>query len=84
MKKKLPPAKTPLPKFHSDEEAADYFETHSLADVWHQLAAAKPAKPSVRCQSQFGNAMPRQSSVGYRTQLRTCIAEEIRREAKRT
>jgi hypothetical protein len=46
MKKKLPLAKVPLPKFRSDEEAADYFETHSVADVWNQLRASKPAKPS--------------------------------------
>jgi hypothetical protein len=34
MKKKLPLAKTPLPRFRSDSEAADYFQTHSAADVW--------------------------------------------------
>src|ERR1700737_4364986 len=48
MRKKLPSAKAPLPKFHSDEEAADYFETHSMADVWSQLRDAKPAQPSRR------------------------------------
>jgi predicted DNA binding CopG/RHH family protein len=48
MNKKLPSAKAPLPKFRSDEEAADYFETHSVADVWAQLPDAKPAKPSKR------------------------------------
>lgn len=46
MKKKLSPAKTPLPKLHSDEEAADYFETHSVANVWDQLPKGKPAKLS--------------------------------------
>ena len=45
-KKKLPPAKTPLPRFRSDKEAADYLQTHSVADVWDQLPEAKPAKPS--------------------------------------
>jgi hypothetical protein len=34
MKKKLAPAKMPLPKFRSDNEAAEYFETHSVANVW--------------------------------------------------
>jgi hypothetical protein len=38
MKKKLPSAKTPFPKFRSDGEAAEYFETHSVADVWDQFA----------------------------------------------
>lgn len=46
MKKKLHPAKTPLPKFRSDKEAAEYFEAHSVADVWDQLPEGRPAKPS--------------------------------------
>ena len=46
MKKKLPSAKTPLPSFQSDKEAAAYFETHSVADVWDQLPAVREAKPS--------------------------------------
>ena len=46
MKKKLTPAKAPLPKFRSDEEAANYFETHSVANVWNQLPEADPAKVS--------------------------------------
>jgi predicted DNA binding CopG/RHH family protein len=46
MKKKLAPAKTPLPKFRSDKEAAAYFETHSVADVWDQLPKGQMAKPS--------------------------------------
>ena len=46
MKKKLAPAKAPLPKFRSDKEAAEYFETHSVADVWDQLPKGQMAKPS--------------------------------------
>lgn len=46
MKKKLPSAAAPLPKFSSDEEAANYFETHSVADIWSGLPAVNPAKPS--------------------------------------
>jgi hypothetical protein len=46
MKKKLPAAKAPLPQFRSDKEAAEYFETHSVADVWDQLPAARQTKPS--------------------------------------
>ena len=48
MKKKLPPAKTPLPRFRSDREAAAYFETHSVADVWDELGQARPARVSKR------------------------------------
>jgi predicted DNA binding CopG/RHH family protein len=46
MKKKLPQAKAPLPKFHSDKEAAEYFETHSVADVWDRLPKGRRGKPS--------------------------------------
>lgn len=43
-KKRLSPAKWPLPKFKSDHEAADYFENHSVAGVLDQLAEAPQAK----------------------------------------
>ncbi len=46
MSKKLPSAKIPLPKFRSDKEAAEYFETHSVADVWDQLPASPASKLS--------------------------------------
>jgi len=46
MGKKLPPAKTPLPKFRSEREAAEYFQAHSVADVWNQLSEVKPARVS--------------------------------------
>jgi predicted DNA binding CopG/RHH family protein len=45
MKKKLSAAKAPLPNFRSDKEAAEYFEQHSVADVWDRLPEARPAKP---------------------------------------
>jgi predicted DNA binding CopG/RHH family protein len=46
MKKNLSAAKSSLPKFQSDREAAEYFETHSVARVWNQLPEAPQAKPS--------------------------------------
>ena len=46
MKKKISPAKAPLPKFRSDQEAADYFESHSVAGVWDQLPEISQVKPS--------------------------------------
>jgi predicted DNA binding CopG/RHH family protein len=46
MKKRLPRATSPLPKFPSDEAAADYFETHSVADVWDSLPESEPRKLS--------------------------------------
>ncbi len=35
-----------LPRFQSDREAAEYFETHSVADVWDQLPEGRTARPS--------------------------------------
>ena len=46
MKKKLSPARQPLPKFKSDKEEAEYFEGHSVASVWDQLPEARPGKMS--------------------------------------
>ena len=46
MKKTLPLATAPLPKFASDEAAAEYLAAHSVAEVWDQLPVAKPAKLS--------------------------------------
>jgi predicted DNA binding CopG/RHH family protein len=46
MKKRLPPAKSPLPNFPSDEAAAEYFDTHSMADIWETLPESKPDKLS--------------------------------------
>ncbi|MBZ5585589.1 MAG: BrnA antitoxin family protein [Acidobacteriia bacterium] len=46
MKKKLRPAKTPLPSFRSENEAADYFQAHSVTGVWNQLPEGGPATPS--------------------------------------
>lgn len=46
MKSKLPSATVPIPKFRSDQEAAEYFQSHSVAEVWNQLPESKAAKPS--------------------------------------
>jgi predicted DNA binding CopG/RHH family protein len=46
MKKKLALAKRPLAKFRSDKETVEYFDTHSVADVWDQLPRGQMAKPS--------------------------------------
>ena len=46
MKKKLPSAKAPLPKFKSDQAAAEYFDRHSTAGIWNHLPEAKPDKLS--------------------------------------
>src|SRR5271165_4231409 len=38
------PAKAPLPRFNSDQEAAEYFESHSTAKIWNQLPKGELAK----------------------------------------
>lgn len=45
-KRRLPPAKAPLQDFASDSEAAEFFDTHSVAEAWDQLPRARQARPS--------------------------------------
>jgi len=59
--KKLSFRKSALPEFRSDKEVAEYFETHSVADVWNQLPAGKQAKPSAPWRSRFGSAIQAQN-----------------------
>ena len=72
MKTKLPAAKAPLPKFRSDNAAAEYFQTHSVAEVWNQLPEGRPAKPSKALASSIRERHT--ADVDSR---------ELRREAKR-
>jgi hypothetical protein len=51
--KKLPPAKTPLPRFSSDDEAAAYFEAHSVAKVWDHMVEVQPAKLSANLEKSI-------------------------------
>ena len=39
-------AKAPLPKFRSDKEAVEYFDTHSVAGVWDRLPKGQAVKLS--------------------------------------
>src|SRR5215468_6862886 len=55
MKKKLTPAKTPMPRFRSAKEAVNYFQTHSVSDVWHQLPEGEPAKLSKTLEKAIRN-----------------------------
>jgi predicted DNA binding CopG/RHH family protein len=94
MKRKLPSATVPIPKFRSDQEAAEYFQAHSVAEAWNQLPEGKAAKPSgalakspisIRLgpdQIAAAKRIAAAKSVGYQTQLRMWIADGIRREAK--
>ncbi len=46
MKKRLSMAKAPLPKFRSDMEVAEYFEAHSVAELWDHLPESQRVKLS--------------------------------------
>jgi predicted DNA binding CopG/RHH family protein len=46
MKKNLTSAKAPLPKFKTEQAEAEYFDKHSVAELWDQLPEAKPVKLS--------------------------------------
>ena len=48
MKKSLTPTTLPLPKFRSDNDAAEYFETHSVGEVWDRLPSGPQAQLSAR------------------------------------
>jgi hypothetical protein len=62
MKKKLSVAKAPLPKFRSDKEAAEYFETHSVADIWDHLPDGKQVKLSPALSKAIGERHKRAKS----------------------
>ena len=55
MKKRLSLAKSPLPKIQSDQEAAEYFESHSVAGVWDQVGRG----PSGQAVARVGQEDPR-------------------------
>jgi hypothetical protein len=61
MKKKLSPAKSPLPEFRSDQEAAEYFDGHSVASVWDRLPEAPQAKllPALAAKVRDRRARPK-------------------------
>ena len=62
MKKRLSPAKAPLPKPESDQEAADYFESHSVAGVWDHLPETPQAKVSPALPKQIRDRHSRAKS----------------------
>ncbi|MGI8744199.1 MAG: hypothetical protein ACR2NN_16820 [Bryobacteraceae bacterium] len=71
IEEKIYASESPLPKLGSDEKTADYSRRI----------------PSLKCGITYPRASPpiaAAKSVGSQTQLRMWIAEEIRREAKRT
>ena len=62
MKRDLAPAESPLPKVQSDQEAAEYFETHSVASVWDRLPEAPQARLSPALASKIRDRHARAKS----------------------
>jgi predicted DNA binding CopG/RHH family protein len=62
MKRDLAPAESPLPKVQSDQEAAEYFETHSVASVWDRLPEAAQVKLSPALASKIRDRHARAKS----------------------
>ena len=48
MKTRVIQTRTPTPTFQSDKEAAEYFDSHSVAGVWDELAEEKPVRLSAK------------------------------------
>jgi hypothetical protein len=70
MKKQLPHAQAPFPKFKSDKAEAEYFDTHSVADVWDQLSEVKtgrlPAAVLAKIRDRHAQTSPRRNRTGNR------------------
>ena len=58
----LPNAKAPLPKSKSDQAVTEYFDNHSVAEIWDQLPEAKPAKLSPALASKLRERRERTKS----------------------
>jgi len=85
MKKKLPSAKGALPRFRSDKEAAEYFEAHSVAEVWDQLPAGQRAKPSTALAKSIRERHARaKSPISIRLAPEQIAAAKQVAETKRT
>jgi len=80
-----------IPKFKSDKEAAEFWDTHSLADYEEDLKPAKDVvfvRPdrqiiSLRLDTKIVKALKRIASekgIGYSPLLRMWIIERFRRE----
>jgi predicted DNA binding CopG/RHH family protein len=84
-----------LPRFRSDEEAAEYFDTHDSSDLAQTLPevagpiidARRPLKAiSLRLPSDAITAaklVARDKGVGYQTLLRLWITERLAKERRR-
>ena len=68
MKKKLASAKAPLPKFRSDKEAAEYFESHSVIDLWGHLPTGRSAKPTAVLEQSI-----RERHAGRKSPISLCL-----------
>jgi predicted DNA binding CopG/RHH family protein len=76
--KKLLPAKAPLPRLRTDKEAAEYFESHSVAEVWDQLPEGRQVKPAEKLSKSI-----RERHVSAKTPISLRLTPEQITAAKR-
>ncbi|MGH7799955.1 MAG: CopG family antitoxin [Thermodesulfobacteriota bacterium] len=80
-----------IPKFKSDQEAAQFWDTHSLAEFKDDLELAKEnvfVKPekqvmTIRVDKKLANAMKaiaREKGINYSTLARMWLIERVKKE----
>lgn len=85
--------KKQLPEFKTDEEAAEFWDTHSIADYWDQMEPVEVtfAPDALKLKQVCLRLSPRQvesvkriarsKGLRYQTMLRMWITERERQEA---
>ena len=82
--------KQPIPKFATEEEAAEFWDTHSLADYIDDTEVVEVSFPRIALkqvclrlapgQIERVKAIAEAKSIGYQTLLRMWITERVRAE----
>jgi predicted DNA binding CopG/RHH family protein len=80
-----------IPHFETDEEAAEFWDTHSLTDYLHELEPVEnvtfgPIRMKQVClrllpgQVEHLKRIAARKGIGYQTMLRMWITERVRQE----
>jgi predicted DNA binding CopG/RHH family protein len=82
-----------IPDFKSDEEAAEFWDTHSLADYWDDTQPAEDVEFRLRPLKQISlrlapgqierlKQIAARKGIGYQTMLRMWVTERVREEER--
>jgi predicted DNA binding CopG/RHH family protein len=85
-------AKRRIPHFATDEEAAEFWDTHVFTDYWDDMEPADDVRfPHIKLKQISLRLAPTQierlkriaagKGIGYQTMIRMWITERVRREA---